>query len=132
FPASPASVSSSALPRPRPWSRQCLPHLPPAMSGSRATGAGTASSMSGCQAYMSCLLMLTRYGCPEAGSGTVAVGCGALATGGTGGGEIRRGTPRPPQAHLEIDGARESGLASRSVSATDPVEAIAKSVALKD
>ena len=73
-----------------------------------------------------------RYGCPEAGSGTVAVGCGALATGGTGGGEIRRGTPRPPQAHLEIDGARESGLASRSVSATDPVEAIAKSVALKD
>src|ERR1700736_2315501 len=67
----------------------------PAMSGSRATGAGTASSMSGCQAYMSCLLMLTRYGCPEAGSGTAAVGCGALATGGTGGGEIGRARPRP-------------------------------------
>ena len=58
------------------------------------TGAGTASSMSGCQAYMSSLLMLTRYGCPEAGSGTAAVGCGDLATGGTGGGEIGRARPR--------------------------------------
>ena len=47
--------------------------------------------------WVSCLLMLTRYGCLEAGSGTAAVGCGALATGGTGGGEIGRAAPRPPQ-----------------------------------
>ena len=44
--------------------------------------------MSGCQAYMSCPHLLARYGCPEDGSGTAAVGCGTLATGGTGGGEI--------------------------------------------
>ena len=73
------------------------PPAPGSMSGSRATGAGTASSMSGCQAYMSRLLTLTLYGCPEAGSGTAAIGCGLLATGGTGGGEIGRAAPRPPQ-----------------------------------
>jgi hypothetical protein len=47
-------------------------------------------------------LFLTRYGCPEAGPGMAAVGCGPLATGGTGGGEVGRATPRPPRAYHEI------------------------------
>ena len=54
---------------------------------------GTASSMSGYQAHMSWPLMLARYGCPDAGSGTAVVGCGPLATGG---GEVGRATPQPP------------------------------------
>jgi hypothetical protein len=67
---------------------EAVPALPsPGMSGSRITGAGTASSMSGCQVHTLRPPTFTQYGVPEPGSGVAPAGCGSLATGGTGGGE---------------------------------------------
>jgi hypothetical protein len=57
--------------------------------------------------------MSTRYGSPEPGSGMAPVGCGSLATGGTGGGEVGRATPRPRlccERRRLFDPAGSSGL----------------------
>src|SRR5438270_12525507 len=74
------------------------------MSGSRVTGAGTAFSMSGCQARTSWPPLSMRCGCPEPGSGTAPAGSGELATGG---GETGRTSPvlravAPPSAHRHL------------------------------
>ena len=55
------------------------PPSPGYMSGSLVTGAGTASSMSGCPVHTSPPPTFTRYGSPEPGSGMAPVGYGSLA-----------------------------------------------------
>ena len=96
--------SWSALPHPLLWSRWRPLRLLPAMSGSLATGAGTAFNMSGCQAHTSCPLLFTRYGCPEPGSGMATAGSGKLATGGGNGSEAQRSTDltRRSAGHLAM------------------------------